>query len=173
MSYSILRDGQRQILEIYVPGDVIGLKTMLNKPHSVSVAAITDVALCGFVMNDVVVQGLRSPSVVAEFIRQLSGQVNTLEDRLIDVGRRSAAPRIASFILRLQEKLAQRGLVNDGSFPFPLRQSHIADALGLTTVHVNRMLGMLRAEGILSFDPGRLTIHKPDHLAEIAESTAD
>lgn len=101
----------------------------------------------------------------------MSEQLNAMEERLIDVGRRSAAPRIASFILRLKRRLVRRGLATESTMPFPLRQSHIADALGLTTVHVNRMLSAFRAEGILTIDQGQLAILRPARFAEIADAT--
>ncbi len=60
-----------------------------------------------------------------------------LERRLVDVGRRLALGRMASLFIDLEERLAQRGHDTKTQFDFPLRQEHLADALGLTTVHVN------------------------------------
>ncbi len=74
------------------------------------------------------------------------------DERLSDLGRRTAKERIARLALVLHDLLAVRGMVNGDSFPFHLRQEHIADALGLTKVHVSRTLQGLRHEGLLEID---------------------
>ena len=77
-------------------------------------------------------------------------------DDTADLGQ--AKGRIARLALVLHDLLAVRGRVNGGAFPFHLRQEHIADALGLTKVHVSRTLQGLRHEGVLEIDRQTATI---------------
>jgi CRP-like cAMP-binding protein len=67
--------------------------------------------------------------------------------------------------------MARNGFLKGDVMEFPMTQSHIADALGLTTAHVNRMFAELRSEGILTFGSGQLTIHNPARLAELVKSS--
>ena len=85
-------------------------------------------------------------------------QVGSVSQRLVDVGRRSALGRIAQFILQLELRLRSRQMSVDGSFDFPVRQEHMADALGLTTVYVNRTLDRLRRLEIIQFNRNRMTV---------------
>jgi len=88
--------------------------------------------------------------------------------RLIDLGRRTATERIVRLILEIEERARMRGLVSDQTIPFPLRQTHIADALGLTAVHVNRTINALRREGHITFRRGSMVIENRKALQEIA-----
>ncbi len=96
-------------------------------------------------------------------------QVESVSQRLVDVGRRSALGRIAQFILQLELRLRSRQMSVDGSFDFPVRQEHMADALGLTTVYVNRTLDRLRRLEIIQFNRNRMTVRNFEALRDIAE----
>jgi CRP-like cAMP-binding protein len=86
----------------------------------------------------------------------------------IDLGRRDAAERIASLILSLAGRLNERGMMRDQSMDFPLRQHHIADAAGLTVVHVGNTLGEFRRKGLLDINDRTLTILNPEALRQVA-----
>ncbi len=77
---------------------------------------------------------------------------------LLDLGRRNADERIAHLILTLTERLDRLGLARDGDYPFPLRQRDIADATGLTPVHVGRMIAKFRGSRLIELSAGRLRI---------------
>jgi CRP-like cAMP-binding protein len=86
-----------------------------------------------------------------------------------NLGRRRAEERIARLFLHLKERLEMRGLVRDQSFALPLRQQHIADATGLTSVHVNRVIGALRNDGIIELANGMLKIANLAGLQRVAD----
>ena len=68
------------------------------------------------------------------------------------------------------ERLGTRGLVRDQSFEFPLRQQHIADAMGLTTVHVSRVINMFRKEGLVDIAQRRIRILSLKELQRVADA---
>jgi len=91
------------------------------------------------------------------------------EARLVDLGRRNAEQRLARLILDLRRRLREKGLSDGTAIPFPLRQQTIADALGLTQVHVSRVMRSLRQSRILQTKAGQINILDMDALMAVAE----
>jgi CRP-like cAMP-binding protein len=90
-------------------------------------------------------------------------------EHLVGIGRRDARERTAHFLLELSARLTLVGRGTRDGFACPLTQYHLADALGLSSVHVNRVLRELREDGLATFQTGQVTIHDFDRLAELAE----
>ena len=86
----------------------------------------------------------------------------------VDLGRRTADERIARLILNLMDRLAKRGMAQDQTMDFPLRQHHIADATGLTPVHVSKVLSGFRRSGLIDYGNRSLTILDIASLQRIA-----
>ncbi len=147
-TYKLFPDGRRQILEFLLPGSFIGLHVLWFKAMSHSVQSLTSVSLCVFDKEKFRDLLRHKPEYERELLRYTVSCQASSDERLSDLGRRTAKERIARFALMLHDRLADRGMVKGGSFPFHLRQEHIADALGLTKVHVNRILQGLRNEGL-------------------------
>jgi CRP/FNR family transcriptional regulator len=169
-AFRVLSSGRRHIIDFFVPGDSIGLHVDPTAPLPYSVQALTDLALCGFTLPNMIDQGLAHPSFCTFVRTRVSEYVRMLENQIVCVSRYPAMPRIACLIINLRERLRERGLADGDTFAFPLTQSHIGDALGLTAAHVNRTLGELRNEGILSLGQGELTILDLERLSELAKS---
>lgn len=89
-------------------------------------------------------------------------------DHIVRLGQHTAAERVVSLLLELRDRLAPLDLVHKETFRAPLTQEHLADALGLSLVHVHRTLKTLRAKGLLELRLGRVTLLKPAKLREIA-----
>ena len=85
-----------------------------------------------------------------------------------DLGRRTADERIARLILRLSSRLAKRGMLQGQAMDFPLRQHQIADATGLTPVHVSRVLSNFRRKGLIDINGRSLTILNATELSRVA-----
>ena len=154
-TYKLLPDGRRQILDFLLPGSFIGLHVLWFKAMPHSVQSLTSVSLCVFdkeKFGDVL---RRRPEFGWELLKYSASRQALSDERLSDLGRRTAKERIARLVLEFHDQLAGRGMVDRGSFPFHLRQEHIADALGLTKVQVSRTLQGLRQEGLL--EVGRQT----------------
>ncbi len=151
-SYKLLPDGRRQILDFLLPGSFIGLHVLWFKAMPHSVQSLTSVSLCVFdkeMFRDLL---RRKSEYEWELLKYSISRQALSDERLSDLGRRTAKERIARLALVLHDRLTGRGMVNGDSIPFPLRQEHIADALGLTKVHVSRTLQGLRHEGLLEID---------------------
>jgi CRP-like cAMP-binding protein len=91
-------------------------------------------------------------------------ETQSLRHRLVSLGRRDARLRIAHFMSELHDRLRRVGLAHDDAFDCPLTQEQLADVLGLTPVHVNRVLQALRRQGLLRFNRPRITFPDLDRL---------
>lgn len=89
-------------------------------------------------------------------------------EHLVNIGRRSAIERTAHFFMELAERLSLIGLATEAEFKCPLSQFVLADALGLTAIHVNRVLRQLREQNLLIVRKGSVRIHNLNRLRELA-----
>ena len=89
-------------------------------------------------------------------------------EHLVSVGRRTALERTAHFFMELAERLTLVGLATETDFKCPLSQFVIADALGLTAIHVNRVLRQLRELGLLTLRSGTVQIHDLGKLRKLS-----
>jgi CRP/FNR family transcriptional regulator len=144
-------DGRRIIPEIYVPGDLIGLEAALRTRPADEVVAIQPATVQ--TVDSEVVSGLLARPGTATYLAWLICEAQRrAEDRADRLARFDAQERLAEMLIDLHERLRRRELVTAGSFNLPLTQQQIADHLGLTVVHVNRTLRLLREEKIAIVD---------------------
>ena len=140
---------RRQILQFVLPGDLL----MADMPFSRQIGGPT-------ALTRVSTTSLRSPSFRAT--QQARALADCLESGLLHhlmrIGRMSAYERLLDMLVELHDRLASVGLAGHGSFEFPLTQSCLADALGLSTVHVNRTLQQLKADGRIAHSGSIVTI---------------
>ena len=148
-TYKLLPDGRRQILDFLLPGSFIGLHVLWFKAMPHSVQTLTSVSLCVFDKEKFRDLLRRKPEYEGGLLRYSASCQAYRNERLLDLGRRSAKERIARLALDLHDQLAERDMAHRGSFPFHLRHEHIADALGLATVPVGRALKTLRHDGLM------------------------
>ncbi|MFN3312382.1 MAG: Crp/Fnr family transcriptional regulator [Hyphomonas sp.] len=164
-----LRSGSRQILDVQIPGDVANLQGLLLPVALYDVTAITEVELAEVSFN--LADGAsRQDTEFAAFLLWLvasEGAVTAI--RLTGLGRRSAIERTAHFILELSTRLRLAGLGTDDGFPCPMTQYLIADVLGLTPIHVNRVFRTLRTSRLASHQRGWLSLLDMDKLVALAD----
>lgn len=141
----MLTNGSRQITDIILPGDICA--DPAAEAHSAEIAA------CGRAKIAVI-----KPGILTEPVRSLVEKLQRRQDFeearrlrawLVGLGRRDARRRMAHFMAETHSRLASVGLVEGDGFACPFTQEHLADILGLTAVHVNRVLAQLRSEGLL------------------------
>ena len=89
-------------------------------------------------------------------------------EHLVNIGRRSALERTAHFFMELTERLSLIGLATEAEYKCPLSQFVLADALGLTAVHVNRVLRQLRELDLLTLRKGSVRVHDLNRLRKLA-----
>lgn len=164
-----LPDGRRQILSILLPGDLISPIGIFAERLKFSVQALTEVHHCAFNRVELQAKLPASSGTFITYIKDCAANAEQLHLLLADLGRRNAAERVSRFILRLMDRMTERGIGEADSFPFPLRQQHLADAVGLTTVHVSRVMAKLRSGGILDVAKDRLRVGNLAELKRVAD----
>lgn len=155
--YKLLPDGGRQITAFLIPGDFCDLHvTILGEmDHGITTLARSRVAFIPRTKIDALTE---RPSLVKAFWWATLVDSAVLRAWIVNVGRRDAGEAIGHLFCELYVRMKNVGLVNGRRFELPLTQEEIADALGLTSVHVNRVLQRMRAEELISFRQGMLTI---------------
>jgi len=156
-----LPNGLCQITDLFLPGDCFGrietgwheARPVLRSCGRMKVAALRQEIVAG--------QDIVSLRARWGWLRDANARV--LRSRLISLGRRDARERVARFMVEVQGRLNAVGLVRGGAFICPLTQEQLADIVGLTAVHINRVLKRLRDEGLLLVDRPRVLI--PDTTA--------
>lgn len=164
-----LRDGQRQIMEIHIPGDFLDLHTFLLKRLEHHVGSLTPVRLAIAPHDKLRNITERYPHLARMLWFSTLLDASIHRERILSVGRRSALARIAHLFCELNVRLGLVGLADGNRYLLPITQAEIADATGLTSVHVNRMLKQLRDQELLTFRNGEVVIHEWDRLQSLAE----
>ncbi|MEX2453249.1 MAG: Crp/Fnr family transcriptional regulator [Rhodospirillaceae bacterium] len=157
--FMLLPDGRRQILSIYLPGDFISLQALQNQPLWFAVQALSNVELCALQRTKFASLLAQHPVMARRLQRFCALHTANLDNRLVDIGKCRAIERVVKLLLKIEARFASLGEIgSDGSFPFLLRHEHIADALGLTRVHVSRTISLMRKENMAAIDDSRATI---------------
>lgn len=162
--HKLLSDGRRQILSFMLPGDPLGLPLLHVDRLPFSVQALTAASICTFRRAELAAFVAARPQLAWQADHICAEATRAADERLVDIGRRSAYERVGRLILELATRLKAKGLSDGSTARLPLHQVHLADALGLTPIHVGRVLQRLRADGILSLSRGRLEIQDPEAL---------
>lgn len=168
-SYKDQPDGSRQVIDFQVPGDFIGLRSVLLRTSDHSFEPITRIRTAVVLTVDLVEAFAQSPRLATAVLWAASRAEAMVVEHLVGVGRRDAGARMAHFLLELGSRLALVGMGDKEGYECPLTQYHLADALGLTAVHVNRVLRQLRESGLVTFREGRVTFDDYRGLVELAE----
>lgn len=166
--YKLLPDGRRQILTFALPGDIIGLQDSVAHVADDSFAALTSVVVCPF--SGQVIQKIRRerPNLSAALDWTLGRDHAILGERLLSLGRRTAFEALAHLLLELYDRLMLVGLARERAYRLPVTQEALADALGLTVVHVNRTLRKLEKAQLATVKHQRAILHDLDGLIAVA-----
>jgi CRP-like cAMP-binding protein len=165
-----LPDGRRQILSFILPGDLMSAGAIFSDRLSFFVEAITDVRYSVSQRAQVDEILAQDPQLLRTLVSACLAEKAEVEELATDLGRRRAEERIARLFLQLRTRLEARGQVTGLSFDMPLRQQHIADATGMTVIHVGRVLGVLRTDGVIHVAGGVLTITDLPALQRLADA---
>ena len=166
-------NGRRQVLRFAMPGSMVGFETTADGCMPCTVEALTDLTACPIPRQSLMRFCQTAPELTLRMWSLLAAE--TISDwRLLGgLGTCTAAERIARLLFALcQRQLREAGGGVD-EFALPISQTVIADATGLTSVHVCRTLKEMRAAGLLSFTKGRLRVMDWQRLAGLAEMTAE
>ena len=166
--YKILPSGTRQIMAFLMPGDACDLHIKLLEEMDHSIQAITTASVATVTREQMQALMREHPNVAgAMYTAQLVDE-GIMRAWIVSMGRRSAPERVAHLICELYLRARNIGLTGEGEFALPLSQSVLADALGMTAVHINRVLKELRLAGAMTVKRGSVTILDPVKLVQIA-----
>ncbi|MBV9827290.1 MAG: Crp/Fnr family transcriptional regulator [Alphaproteobacteria bacterium] len=168
-----LSDGRQQIIMVFLPGDLLGLKTMLFDRQPDSIQCLAPATLQILDHGQALELARTDPDVSLRFMWQLAEDERRLHNWVICLGRGNAVERIATLMLDFRGRLLQAGMAEGDSFNLPLTQEQLGEHLGLTIVHVNRILRRLREAGILTVNRGLVEIHDVDALSLYAAPMQD
>ena len=166
--YRTLRSGARQILSFHIPGDMIDLQSALVTvaDHSIRTHVSTKVLMIGH--RDILEIAANYPEVARAFWFDTLVDSAIFREWTVNVGRRNARERAAHLLLELATRFAAVGMVKDDTFELPISQNDLADALGMTPVHMNRTMQWLRGEQLIRTHLRKITIEDMPAMAELA-----
>ena len=167
-SYKDLASGGRQIISFPIAGDFVGVRSMLLKTADHSFEALTDAVVSSVDSASILQTFSEFPRLGAAILWAASRDEAMVVEHLVSVGRRSAIERTAHFFMELGERLTFVGLNAQAEFECPLTQYVLADALGLSAIHINRVLRELREINLLTMQHGTVTIHDLKGLRELS-----
>ncbi|MET3436986.1 CRP-like cAMP-binding protein [Sphingomonas sp. 1185] len=163
------RHGNRQIVAFHVPGDFVDLHgfAMRYLDHEVATLTRAKVALAGHDRLDEIVLHRPRLTRLLWFSTLLDAAMH--REWVFRLGRLEADGRVAHLFCELHARLAMVDLVRDGTFRFPVTQIDLAEAAGVTPVHLNRVLRSLRERGLMTFRSGEVRMLDIDALAALAD----
>ena len=162
-----LTDDRRQIVGFVLPGNLEGLHTDFRQASVTNVVTLTRCEIAEFSLADILQLAQTYPGIGAALRKYMVGEATVLGDQVLRLGRMTAYERVIHLLLEIFSR--QAPCAPDGTtVSFPLTQSILADALGLSVVHVNRQIMRLRQERLLDLDRKSLCIYNFQRLQQIS-----
>ncbi|RYY22598.1 MAG: Crp/Fnr family transcriptional regulator [Sphingomonadales bacterium] len=171
--YKDMSDGQRQITALHVPGDFADLHsfTLKHLDHNVMTLSPCTIAKSPHDRIQKICEEFPRLARLFWFSTNLDACIH--REWEVSLGRRNATERTAHLLCELHVRLAMVGLTDGDSYELPITQTELAECVGLTSVHVNRVLRDLREAGLVEFRGGRVTIQNLAGLRRAAEFDPD
>ena len=171
--YRDLPDGGRQIMTFLIPGDLCDAHVFLLKAMDHSLATITPVRIAPISRDDILDLFVQRPRISAALWWSSLQEESMLRERIVSLGRRDARGRVAYMLCELLWRHAAIGLTNGDVVRLPLTQTELADTLGLTPVHVNRILKEFRERRLISIEHRMLNVLNVQDLQAVASFNKD
>jgi CRP-like cAMP-binding protein len=170
-----LGDGRDQCILIFLPGDFFAVKSMFVTRHPDSVCMLSAAIAEQIDYRDLHEAFSRDPDVARRCMWQVVEEERRLHNWVVSLGQGSADERLARLLIEFHGRLSAAGMIAPGAltFPMPLTQSQLADHIGITAIHVNRVLRALREKGIVTVRDRDVSIQDLGRLTEIAEPLLD
>src|ERR1700730_1427214 len=175
MSNTVTGDGRNQFILIFLPGDLFAVKSMFVKRHPDSVQAISGIVAERAHYKTFYEAYAADSDIATRCIWQVMEEERRLHSWIVGLGQGSAEERLALLLIDFRGRLALSGSMSAGSLTFGMQlpKSQLADHLGITAVHVNRVLKAFRERGIATVRDGQVTIADLDALTQRAAPLLD
>ena len=167
--YKLLGDGRRQIFSFHIPGDVPDLQSLHIHTMDHSLATMTKATVALIPHESLHELTLRHPDLGTLFWRETLIDACIFREWMVGLGRRSAFEHMAHLFCELYLKLQAMGLAENYRCRLPIAQLDLGDALGLTSVHVNRVLRDMRDQTLIALHAHTLVIEAWEELVRIAQ----
>ncbi|MGY3619262.1 Crp/Fnr family transcriptional regulator [Bradyrhizobium sp. USDA 10063] len=165
----VTEKGKRQILSFHPVGDMPDLQGLYLDRMGHDLVTLSR-ARVGFIEHRSVKQLIEArPSIMQALWRETLVDAAVFRERIVRLGTGTAEGRMAHLIAELRQRLTAIGIEADDEFEFPITQSKLAEALGLSAVHVNRVLRSFRAQGVLDIQKNMVKLRNVEKLVEIGE----
>jgi CRP-like cAMP-binding protein len=164
-----LSDGGRQIVAVFLAEDTINPGDLTFGRSLTSVYALTAAIVLPIPLGKLYQLIVDRPAIGRALWLETATRAAIQQEWMVGLGRRSAQTRLAHFLCEVSYRLQLSGRNDLDAFEFPLTQSELADVLGLSTVHVNRVLQALRSRGLIELNRNRLMIRDKAGLYEVAK----
>ena len=166
--YRQLPDGKRQIVALFVPGDFCDVNVYILRAMDHSIGAITRLKVAMITPEEMTALTSERPRITQALWWHELVTAAVQREWTLNLGKRSAYERLAHLLIELYIRLKIVDRATDGCCDFPLTQNDLADATGLTSVHVNRTLQELRHDGLIELERKRLQILDLTRMMDIA-----
>ncbi|KCZ93915.1 Crp/Fnr family transcriptional regulator [Hyphomonas johnsonii] len=171
--FRTLEDGRRQIVNFMLPGDIFDLQALARMEADHSVSALTDVSILSISPQKFIRKMRESGEVSSAFWWAAVQEESILREQAVRLGRRSARERIGHLLLELQRRMNGALGSNAEQLSLPLTRVDLADALGLTPVHVSRTMSAMRSAGLIEEHRGLVLIRDRQRLARLSHFDPD
>lgn len=168
-----LSDGRRQIVGLLLPGDLCDARVFVLKQMDHSISALTAATIARVDKDEFVATTDASARLTRALWWNTLVEESTAREWLVNMGQRTAFERMAHLFCEIFLRMRAVGLVQERTCDLPMTQAEISEILGLSAVHTNRTLQVLRAEGLLSLTRGRLEVLDLEGLIATAEFDAN
>jgi CRP/FNR family transcriptional regulator len=170
-----LQDGRDQFILIFLPGDLFAVKSMFVTRHSDDVRLLSNARIERVHYRELHRAYVEDGDVASRCIWQVIEEERRLHNWVVSLGQGSADERVALLLLDFRARLIASGTIPDGalSFQMPLTQVHLSSHLGVTPVHVNRVLKAFRENGIVTVRDGTVSILSLGELVDVARPLLD
>lgn len=167
--FKTMPDGRRQIMGFLLPGDLVDLHGYMAGQMDHSVGALSPCKLAAASHQKLHEALDQNPVLIRALWAESLAEGSVGREWMMGLGRRSAYSRIAHLLCEVVARMKALGLTDGSVCDLPVTQQELADSLGLSLVHVNRVLQRLRASGLVSLGRGWLQVHDWDGLKQAGE----
>ena len=150
-------EGARQILALHIPGDALDLQNLFLDVSDHSVQMLTRGELAFVQRDDLQALARTRPAIAHAILIKILVEASVFREWVLNVGRRDSRTRMAHLLCEFAVRLQAAGLAEEYGYELPMTQEQLADALGLTPVHVNRTLRSLEQEGLITRTKRRIS----------------
>ena len=167
--HKVTGEGARQIVSLHMRGDIVNPSDLALDVAGYNVQTLTRATVAYIPRGALLDLAWRSPAIGAALMAEIGVAAALLGEWLVGVGRRDARARICHLMCEIAARQQDAGICDGPDYEWPMTQEQIGDATGLTSVHVNRTLQQLRAEGYFRTAGRRVTVHDWSKLWEVGD----